>query len=234
MKVEIWSDIICPFCYIGKRRFEKALKNFAHNDQVEIVWRSFQLDPNLDPVPGTSVHEYLAARKGISVQEATEMNAYMAGVAKEEGLDYDFDKAVRTNTRDAHRFTHLAATVGKQDEAEEKLFSAYFIEGKDIGNPETLAQIGKEIGLQAEAVREMLQSEAYKADVRAEQQEAQQIGVGGVPFFVFDRKYAVSGAQPADVLRQVLERTWQEAEKGRPVQLPGNENNDVCDLDGNC
>jgi predicted DsbA family dithiol-disulfide isomerase len=232
MKVEIWSDIVCPFCYIGKRRFEAALKDFAHKEEVEVVWRSFQLDPDLKPVAGQSVHEYLARRKGISLQEATEMNAYMAGVAREVGLHYDFDNAIRTNTLNAHRLTHLAAKHGRQDAAEEKLFAAYYSEGKDIGNPETLVEIGESVGLNGDEIRKTLQSEAFKAEVLADQDEAQQLGVRGVPFFVFNQKYAVSGAQPSAVFLQTLERTWQETEK--PPLFAGHDAANACGPDGNC
>ena len=130
MKVEIWSDLNCPFCYIGKRKFENALKNFDQRDNVEVVWRSFQLDPEMKPVAGQSVHQYLANRKGVTLEKGKEMNAYMSGVAKEVGLEYNFNEAVINNTMDAHRLLHLAAGNGVQNELKELLFAAYYTQGK--------------------------------------------------------------------------------------------------------
>ncbi len=210
MKVEIWSDVVCPFCYIGKRKFEKALNAFEEKDNVEIVWRSFQLDPDLEFVPGQSVHEYLAQRKGVSVEKGKEMNDYMSKVAKEVGLDYNFDIAVLNNTMDAHRLLHLAAKHGLQSEMKERLFSAYYTEGKNIGDIDTLIVLAKELGLEGEDVRTVLESDAFKKDVELDQHTAQQIGARGVPFFVFNDKYAVSGAQPSEVFAQVLEKVWEE------------------------
>jgi predicted DsbA family dithiol-disulfide isomerase len=233
MKVEIWSDIVCPFCYIGKRKFEKALKDFSHKEDVEIVWRSFQLDPDLKRVPGQPVHEYMAKRKGISPEEAKEMYSYMANMAAEVGLHYDFDNAKINNTLDAHRLSHFALENGKQNEIEEKLFAAYYTQGKDIGDLETLVQIGESVGLEAEKVRAILQSDTYKENVHQDQYEAQQVGVRGVPFFVFNNRYAVSGAQPSEVFLQTLEQTWNETEKPKPTPIAGDPNADACDIDGN-
>lgn len=218
MKVEIWSDIVCPFCYIGKRKFEIALDKFEQKEKVEIVWRSFQLDPDLKPVKGQSVHQYLAHRKGISMEKGKEMNAYMRGVAKEVGLQYDFDKAIINNTLDAHRLLHLAHKHGVQNEAKEQLFAAYYTHGKDIGEEEVLVQIGESVGLEGAEIRTMLQSDAYLQEVRQDQYEAQQVGAQGVPFFVFNDKYAVSGAQPSEVFSQVLEKVWEE-EKPVPQNI---------------
>jgi predicted DsbA family dithiol-disulfide isomerase len=235
MKVEIWSDIVCPFCYIGKREFETALNNFTAKDKVEIVWRSFQLDPGLKQIPGQPVYAYMAKRKGIGLPEAKEMYDYMADRAKTVGLLYNFDKAIINNTMDGHRLSHYAADFGKQNEIEEKLFAAYYTEGKDIGELETLVKIGESVGLEGEKVRTMLQSDKYRQDVLQDQQTAQQLGVNGVPFFVFDNRYAVSGAQPSDVFRQVLEKTWEETEKTKPTPITGGQNADACDIDGsNC
>jgi len=235
MKVEIWSDVVCPFCYIGKRRFEHALKQFAHNENVEIEWRSFQLDPDAKPVPGQTVHEYLAQRKGVSVQEGKRMNDYMADMAKEVGLQYNFDKAVITNTLDAHRVLHFAKKHGKQNELKERLFAAYYTEGRDLGNAETLAELAETVGLEGEKVKEMLQSDAYKTEVTQDQYEAQQVGARGVPFFVFNNRYAVSGAQPVELFLQTLEQTWNETEKPKPTPITGDPNANACDIDGkNC
>ena len=210
MKVEIWSDIICPFCYIGKRRFENALTDFDQKEKVEIVWRSFQLDAELEKVPGQSVHEYLAVRKGVTTEKGKEMNDYMAGVAKEAGLHYDFDNAIINNTMNAHRLSHLGAKHGLQNDIEEALFAAYYTHGKDIGDTETLIKIGVSAGLNESDIQKMYETDEFVKEVRSDQYESQQVGVKGVPFFVFNNKYAVSGAQPTDVFTQVLNKVWEE------------------------
>ncbi|MFC5272270.1 DsbA family oxidoreductase [Adhaeribacter terreus] len=235
MKVEIWSDVVCPFCYIGKRKFEAALEDFPHKDEVEIEWRSFQLDPDCKPTPGTSVHEYLAKRKGVSVEEGKRMNDYMAGMAKEVGLNYDFNNAKIANTLDAHRVLHFAKEYGKQNELKEKLFAAYYTEGKSIGDAESLAQIAETVGLDGEKVKAMLQTDQYNDAVLQDNYEAQQVGARGVPFFVFNNRYAISGAQPTELFLQTLERTWDETEKPKPTPIQGDPNANACDIDGsNC
>lgn len=210
MKVEIWSDIVCPFCYIGKRKFENALAAFEKKEQVEIVWQSFQLDPDMISVKGQSVDQYLANRKGVSLKEGRELNGYMSNIAKEVGLEYNFEKAIVSNTMNAHRLLHLAKTAGVQNDVKEKLFAAYYTDGKDVGDTETLVQIGESAGLQEDAIRNMLQSNEYIKEVRIDQFRGEQLGVQGVPFFVFNNKYAVSGAQSAGVFSNVLEKVWQE------------------------
>ncbi|GAC1377105.1 MAG: protein disulfide isomerase FrnE [Hymenobacter sp.] len=216
MKVEVWSDIVCPFCYIGKRRFEAALQKFPHADTVEVVWRSFELTPDYRPVPGRSVHESLAEKKGIPVAQAKEMSDYMANMAKEVGLDYDFDNAVPTNTFLGHQLIHLAAKHGKQGEAKERLMAAYYLEGQNLNEIETLAKLATEIGLDAEEARTALTAGTYAEAVRFDEYQAQQINVRGVPFFVFEDKYAVSGAQPVELFAEVLEKVWDET-KPAPV-----------------
>jgi len=230
MKVEIWSDVVCPFCYIGKRKFEKALEGFEAKDKVEIEWRSFQLDPDMEYVPGQSVHEYLGKRKGASTAEGKRMNDAMTAVAKEVGLEYNFDKAIINNTFNAHRLLHFAKEKGVQNEMKERLFRAYYTEGKNIGDMETLARLGEEVGLEAEEIKTVLNSEKYAQDVLIDQYKAQQIGARGVPFYVFNNKYAVSGAQPSEVFAQVLEKVWEEE---KPVLIT-EEGEGFCTVDGNC
>ena len=226
MKVEIWSDVVCPFCYIGKRNFEKALAAFPAGRQVEVVWRSYQLDPTLKTTPGQSLHEYLADRKGFSTDHARQMNNHVTGAAREAGLTFRLDEAVVANTHDAHRLIHLAAARGLQDQAEERLFAAYFTESRDVADPDTLVQLGTDIGLDAGEVKQVLQSNAYAAEVQADHDEAAQVGARGVPFFVFGEKYALSGAQPSDVFLGVLQQTWEEIQAE-----PGG---DFCTADGVC
>ena len=230
MKVEIWSDLVCPFCYIGKRKFEQALDGFASKENVEIVWRSFQLDPDMKPVPGESVHQYLAKRKGVSVEQAKEMGNYMSNMAKEVGLEYNFDTAVINNTLAPHRLLHLAKKYGVQHEVKEKLFAAYYTHGKDIAAAEFLVETGVSVGIPADEIEHMLQSDLYTDEVREDQYRAQQIGVQGVPFFVFNNKYAVSGAQPTAVFAEVLEKVWEE-EKPLVELTPAD---GFCTTDGVC
>ncbi len=214
LKVEIWSDMVCPFCYIGKRRFEVALNKFSHADDIEVVWHSFQLNPELvvDNEVHQNVYNYLAKAKGISYEQSLRMHEGVVNMAKEDGLDYRFDRAVVANSQNAHRVMQMAQKIGLGDKAEELLFRGYFTEGKDLNNVNILAQIGAEIGLDATAVTKMLQGNDYIEEVRADMLEASKIGINGVPFFVFDRKYAVSGAQSVDTFIQTLHTShasWQ-------------------------
>jgi len=210
MKVEIWSDIMCPFCYLGKRRFENALQQFPNKDDIQIRWRSFQLSPELETDPNKNVHEYLAEKKGWTLDYSEDVHHKMTLTAKEAGLEYNFDKAIPANSFNAHRLSHLAAKYNLQDAAEERLFAAYFTEGKNIDDKNTLVQLGKDIGLPEAEVTGMLQSDLYANEVHQDVDEAQQVGVRGVPFFVLDNKYAVSGAQGSDVFLGALQKAWSE------------------------
>lgn len=208
MLIEIWSDVMCPFCYIGKRRFEAALARFPERDQVELHWKSFQLAPDMKTDPSKNIHEYLAEHKGVSLEEAKEMNDYVTGMAEEAGLVYNFDKSVVANSFNAHRFTHFARQYGKQDEAEEMLFRAYFTEGKNIDDYATLVEIGTGMGLDRQALAAALAGGLFADDVRTDLYEARQVGVTGVPFFLFDGKYAVKGAQDSEVFLQTLRKSF--------------------------
>ncbi len=231
MKVEIWSDVMCPFCYIGKRRFEHALAQFPQREEIEVVWKSFQLDPEMPTEAGTNINEYLAERKGWTVQYAEQVNSQVTAMAAEVGLTYDFDKAVVANSFDAHRFSHLAAQHGLGDAAEESLFKAYFTEGKNIADHAVLAELGASIGLDAAEVSATLAGTSYAGEVRQDIAEAAALGARGVPFFVIDRKYAVSGAQPQEVFLQALERSYKEyAKTGLEHGTEGN----ACGIDGEC
>ncbi|MDR3680397.1 MAG: DsbA family oxidoreductase [Flavipsychrobacter sp.] len=210
MKVEIWSDVMCPFCYIGKRKFEQALVEFAHRDEVLVTWKSFQLAPDMQTEQDKTIDQYLAEHKGIPLAQAREMNAHVTQLAKKVGLTYNFDKAVVANSFDAHRFSHLAKQHGLQDIAEERLFAAYFTEGKNTADHDTLIQLGTDIGLDATETRNMLNSNLFAEEVRGDIREAQQIGASGVPFFVFVHKYAISGAQDSSTFLQALNQVWEE------------------------
>ena len=206
MKVASWSDVMCPFCYIGKRKFEAALKQFDHREEVEIEWKSFQLDPSIITDASKTIHEFLAERKGFSLEQAKQMNERVTKLAEKVGLEYRFDKAVVANSFDAHRFSHLAKQFKLQDEAEEALFKAYFTDGKNTADADTLCQIGENIGIYKEKVRAMLDSEQYMQEVNEDMEVARMIGVTGVPFFVFDRKYAISGAQESETFLELMNK----------------------------
>lgn len=233
MKVEVWSDIMCPFCYIGKRNYEAGLKQFASESNIEIIWKSFQLDPTIpqEAVP-ENVYEYLAARKGMSYEQSVHMHENVVATAKKAGLDYNFDKAVIANSFNAHRMIQLAKTKGLGDAAEERLFHAYFTEGKNVGNAEVLIALGNDIGLTEAEVKAALTEDAYAYKVKQDIQEAQQLGVRGVPFFVFDRKYAVSGAQPPAAFLETLEKSFSEWRKEHPAGPFEVSNGPSCSADG--
>ncbi|WP_264550805.1 DsbA family oxidoreductase [Flavobacterium sp. N2038] len=198
MKIEIWSDIMCPFCYIGKRQLETALEQFP-NKEIEIEWKSFQLDPTITPQSGKDVYTFLAERKGMSIEQSKEMHKGVTERAKSVGLDYNFDKAIISNSFTAHRVIQLAKTKKLGDKMEEIFFKAYFTEGRDLNNGPTLIELAEKAGLDKEEVLKVLTDEnLFSKEVEHDIKEAQEIGVQGVPFFVFDRKYAVSGAQPVE------------------------------------
>lgn len=209
MKVEIWSDYACPFCYIGKRRFEKALEQFPHKDEVKVVFRSFELDPSSPKEIRTSMQEILAAKYGMSLDEAKAANDRVAGQALEEGLLYRFDTMIPTNTFDAHRLTHYAAKHGKMAEMSERLFKAYFTDSLHIGDVDTLIFLAQGIGLDGKETADILASDAFTDDVRSDERLAGEIGIRGVPFFVLDEKYAISGAQPLEAFQKALQQVWE-------------------------
>ncbi|WP_417366569.1 DsbA family oxidoreductase [Flavobacterium beibuense] len=234
MKIEIWSDIMCPFCYIGKRRFEEALATFEGKNDVEIEWKSFLLSPELKTDPNKNIHEYLAEHKNISLEEAKGMNDYVTNMAAQVGLTYNFDKAIPANSFNAHRFLHFAKKHGKQNEAEERLFKAYFTEGKNIDDAQTLLLLAIELELDANKLADAMNNGEFTNDVIADINEAQQLGVRGVPFFVFNRKYAVSGAQESEAFTQTLEKAFEEWQASQPKTSFETIKGESCDIDGNC
>lgn len=214
MIVEIWSDFECPFCYIGKRRFEKGLELFPYKEKVTVEFRSFQLDPS-EKNPAHDIHDVVAIKTGMSREEARAMNQQLAEQAEAVGLNLRFDEIIPANTLNAHRLVMFAEQYDKKAEAVERLFKAYFSESKDIDDLETLAELGREIGLDYEKVMEMLKSTQLIEDVRAEGREGSRLGATGVPFFVINRKYAISGAQPSDVFLKVLQKAWAEEHEAK-------------------
>jgi predicted DsbA family dithiol-disulfide isomerase len=235
LKVEIWSDVVCPWCYIGKRRFEAALERFGHRDEVEVEWKAFELDPS--SVSGTRGKDgdhvrHISAKYGIEPAEAQKMLDNVTANAAQEGIEARFEKAVGANTLDAHQVIHLGGVRGIQDAVKERLMRAYFTEGEAVGDRETLVRLGAEAGLDAEEVRTVLETGRYVDDVRGDENEAAAFGIRGVPFFVIDRKYGVSGAQPADALLEVLEQVWTE-NNPTPVLTPvGGGDAQACGPDG--
>lgn len=210
MKIDIWSDVRCPFCYIGKRKFERALDNFAHKDKVEVIWHSFQLDPNLKTQEGVGAVEYLAKVKGLTHAQTVEMHERVVSVGKEVDIDFDFDRVVVANSFKAHRLIQFAKVRGVANAAEEALFAAHFLEGKNIDDDEVLVALASRISLSPDEVRAMLRSELFAGEVTKDEQIARSIGIRGVPFFIFNEKYAVSGAQAPETFLQTLDKTWQE------------------------
>jgi len=211
VEVEIWSDIVCPWCYIGKRHFEAALAQFGHADQVRVTWRSFELDPNAPLSQEGDRAERLAAKYNVTVEHAREMEAHVTAVAANDGLEYRLDITQSANSFDAHRLIHLAAEFGLQDAMKERLMRAYFTEGRLISDHETLAALADELGIPAAATIELLSTDKYTDAVRAEEELARGFGLSGVPTFVVDRKIAVSGAQPAETLVKLLDEGWERA-----------------------
>ena len=213
MKIEVWSDIMCPFCYIGKRRYELALKDLPFADQVELEWKSYQLSPDLKTDLSTNVYAYLAKHRQMPIEQAKAVSDQITASAATVGLTYDFDKAVVANTFRAHEFAHFAKQHGKQDAAEERLFKAYFTEGKNVDDVAVLKALATEIGLDGQALEKALNDRTYEDAVREDVYEAQQVGVRGVPFFVYNRKYGISGAQDESVFRQTMEKAFDEWQK---------------------
>ncbi|WP_027410291.1 DsbA family oxidoreductase [Anoxybacteroides tepidamans] len=233
MKIEIWSDFVCPFCYIGKRRLEQALEQFSHKDQVEVVFRSFELDPNAEKQGNVAIHEHLADKYGISVDEAKQMTANVAKQAEVVGLSFRFETMKWLNTFDAHRLAQYARQQGKLNEMAEQLFYAYFTASESIGDHNVLVRLAEKVGLDGEEVKRVLTGDHYAEEVRSDEIEASRLGVRGVPFFVLNRKYAISGAQPTEVFLQALNKVWQEEQTPSPLRTMATNDNGQC-ADGSC
>ncbi|MFT4468594.1 DsbA family oxidoreductase [Arthrobacter sulfonylureivorans] len=232
MKIEIWSDIACPWCFIGKRRFETALAGFEHKDQIDVEWRSYQLDPTLPEHYDGTETEYLSRIKGIPQEQVKQMFGHVTAQAAGEGLNYDFDKVVVANSFTAHRFLHLAKEHGLMDQAKDALLSGHFEQGKDIGDPEYLVSTGVALGLDETEIRETLAGDRFAAEVRADIAEARALGVNGVPFFVLDRKYGISGAQPAEAFAQAIRQAWNERSPLTVLPQSTSADGAVCGPDG--
>lgn len=211
MKIEVWSDVVCPWCYLGKRRLDRALAGFEHAGDIEVEWRSFQLDPAYPKGAASPVLAHLAQKLGGSVDQVRAMTDRVKSLAAEEGLEYDFDRAVAVNTVDAHRVSHLAKAHGLGAQMHERLLRAHLMEGETLDDPETLVRLASEVGVPSDEVRRVLAGDEYAKDVEADGREAQQLGANGVPFFVLDRRYGISGAQPLEVFAQALRTAYEQA-----------------------
>src|SRR6476646_6175051 len=230
MDVEIWSDIACPWCYVGKRRFEAALSQFEHRDDVQVTWRSFELDPSAPPEREGDRAERLAEKYGMTVEHARQMERQMTETAAVEGLDFRFDIARSGTTFDAHRLVHLAAEHDLQDPMKERLLRAYFGEGELMSDHDTLVRLAGEVGLDEDEVRQMLASDRFAEEVREDERTAARFGISAVPTFVVDRSLGASGAHPPDALLELLREGWTRREPA-PAIVAGGE---TCDADGNC
>jgi predicted DsbA family dithiol-disulfide isomerase len=210
MPVEVWSDVVCPWCCIGRAHLQAAIAEFEH--PIDVTWRSFELDPSAPTIATASLAEQLGRKYGGTPADIEAMFAGVTARAATVGLDFRFDQAQSGNTVDAHRLLHLARESGQQDALKDRLFTAYFTEGEAIGDPGTLARLAKEVGLDQTDVDDVLASERYLDEVRADEAEARALQVSGVPFFVIDRRYAVAGAQPTQVLVGAMRQAWAERE----------------------
>lgn len=235
MKIEIWSDVMCPFCYIGKRNFESALEQFEDSKHIEVIWKSFQLDPDMPQIAKENYVDYLVQRKGMSEEQVKGMLANVTETAKQVGLSYHLDKSVLVNSMNAHKLLQFANTKKLGNELEERLFSAFFTEGKNIADISTLTQLGKEIGLDETELQIAFSDDNYAYMVTQDIAEGRHIGVQGVPFFVLDRKYGVSGAQPPAVFLENLEGAFKEWRELNPeTKLKMASNGPSCTPDGIC
>lgn len=208
MRIDIWSDYACPFCYIGKRKLEKALEEFKGKEDIEIVWRSFQLDPNAKDSTDIDMVSGLAKKYNMSIEKAQEMIDQMNNMAKEVGLNYNFKDMIETNTMKAHRLATYAKEFDLMGEMNERLLKAHFIDGINIGDIEVLGNLAEEVGLNKEDVINMLNSDKFIKEVEMDRYEAQQLEINSVPFFVFDNKYGVQGAQPTEAFIDVLKKAF--------------------------
>lgn len=221
MKVEIWSDIACPFCYIGKRRFESALSKFEHRNQVEIKWRSFELNSEIPKRKTTTTLEFLTAHKGISSDQAKALFKQVTQTAAKDGLKFNFDIGLHGNTFDGHRLVHFATVNGCGDAMKERLFSGYFARGESVADIDTLVTMATDVGLDATKTRAMLESDSFGDEVKSDEAQARRLGIHGVPFFRINEKHEISGISAPDSILQVLNKAWNSSESGKSSTASG-------------
>lgn len=232
MKIEVWSDFACPFCYIGKRRLEQAIEKFPHRDNVEVEFKSFELDPNSPKDIDMNIHEILSQKYGMSVEQAKQMNANVGKQAEEVGLTYHFDTMIPTNTFDAHRLAKYAVDNGLGAQMNERLLKAYFTDSKKISDHDTLADLAEEIGLDRKEALTILSGTNFSDSVKANEEEARQLGITGVPFFVLNEKYAISGAQPVEAFSNALQMVWDEIKTPLKIINPKKSKSEYCTDEG--
>lgn len=213
MKIEVWSDYVCPFCYIGSQRLKNALEDFESKDEVVLEYRSFELDPEKKTGKAENVYEHLAKKYGITVDEARKNVRNVENLASIEGLDIDNEHAIQANTFDAHRLGQLARREGRSTEFTALLYKAHFSEGTDLGDHASLLELAGKAGLDRKAAQAVLLSDTFAKEVRRDEEMAREIGIGGVPFFVFNEKFAVSGAQSKETFSNVLKKALEETGK---------------------
>lgn len=234
MKIEIWSDIVCPWCYIGKRRLERVLEDFEHSDKLEIEYKSFQLDPYMETDTSVNIYQYLSDKKGMSIEDAKEMGETVSGVAQELGLNYNLSQTIPINTLKAHELLHFALERGLQKETKEALLKAYFIDGKNLSDFNEIASVGEQVGLNMAEILNSLESGQYSKAVQEDIQTGQSLGLRGVPFFVLNRKYGISGAQSEEVFLDTINKAYEdwnlENQKNNLKVVDG----DSCEIGGNC
>ena len=230
LRVDVWSDIACPWCFVGKRRLEAALERFPHGDEVDVVWHAFELDPTAprERDVSQSYAERLASKYGFPVAQAQARISQMTETAQADGIAFDFERIRPGNTFDAHRLVHLGQELGSQDAVKERFLQAYLSEGEAIGNPQALQRLAVEAGLPTADVERVLSTDLYAKEVRGDEANARELGISGVPFFVLDQRLALSGAQPADVFLSALTQAWETRASAPEVFAEG----DACGPDG--
>lgn len=234
MKINIWSDVRCPFCYIAKKKFDEALSQFEHKDEVEVTWKSYELDPEMKTAPSISTLDYLASNKRMPTEQVKQIFSQAKQMGKEVGIELNMEDSIPANSKNAHRLTHLANSKSTEmgNQMIESLFKAHFSDAKNIDDKDVLLAVGLEVGLEENEVKDLLESDAFAYEVRQDQMEAGNTGVRGVPFFVMHKKFAVSGAQPTEAFLEALQKSWHYYKQDeQPIQIiSGN----TCDVDGNC
>lgn len=234
MKLEIWSDVVCPWCYIGKRRLEAALSEFTHKKEVIIEWKSYQLDPEMETDINVSIYDYLSDRKGIPYDQAEAMGHNVSAVAHDMGLDYNLDKTIPVNTLQAHEVLHFAKDHNLQNETKERLLKAYFIEGQNLDDRSTLLKLAQEVKLDREQLLDSLEKKDYASAVQEDIKVAREFGVRGVPFLVFNRKFGISGAQTKEEFLKTLNESYADWKKNQSEEKLIISKGKVCKPDSTC
>ncbi len=230
MHIKIWSDIRCPFCYIGKRHFEAALDSFPDKEKITVEWKSFELDPNLQTTTTTDALTHFVENKGIDRERAKHMFNNVTVMAANAGLEFNLEQSIPANSLKAHRLLHFAKQEGTAYKTKEALLKAHLTEGKNIDDIDVLTKIANSIGLDDYKVKQMLESDAFAYEVRQDEMEARNLGINSVPFFVLDNKYGISGAQPVEVFTQAIQDAWEKHQDKLTIVA----NDNTCDINGNC